>query len=353
MAPIKSSLSRSVSKLLGVFKDTDLSLRGDVQSSRIFTEIPFSATGGTKITSGSDIYHVFLYTGSPQTFSVEGSPGSLTAKVLVVGGGGSGGYTSDGVSGGGGAGGIQYYTSYPITDGDTTVVVGNRGANPGTNSDYTADPSINDGEDTTFGNAVGYGGGGGAHQAPGVRNEAGHNGGSGGGGSSYPYPGEPGGTATQPGAPLVSGAGGTNYGKGGGSGMGGNPGVGGGGGGSNSGPPGTGKDGDPGDGAGGDGQAFPEFPAPVFSPVIPSGNRSTIGPTGLFAGGGAGGPGAPGTRTGGAGGGGDSGPGTSASDGTNATGYGSGGSGTQFGSSNTNGSPAGSPGIVIVKYTTS
>ena len=34
MAPIKSSLARTVSKLFGVQKDTDLSLRGDVQSSR-------------------------------------------------------------------------------------------------------------------------------------------------------------------------------------------------------------------------------------------------------------------------------------------------------------------------------
>ena len=30
MAPIKSSLARTVGKLLGVSKDTDLSLRGDV-----------------------------------------------------------------------------------------------------------------------------------------------------------------------------------------------------------------------------------------------------------------------------------------------------------------------------------
>ena len=32
---------------------------------------PFSASGGTKITSGSDTYHVFLYTGSPQSFTVQ------------------------------------------------------------------------------------------------------------------------------------------------------------------------------------------------------------------------------------------------------------------------------------------
>ena len=32
MAPIKSSLARTVSKLLGVSKDTDLTLRGNSQS---------------------------------------------------------------------------------------------------------------------------------------------------------------------------------------------------------------------------------------------------------------------------------------------------------------------------------
>ena len=45
MAPIKSSLARTVGKLLGVSKDTDLSLRGDVQSTRFIT-IPFVASGG-------------------------------------------------------------------------------------------------------------------------------------------------------------------------------------------------------------------------------------------------------------------------------------------------------------------
>ena len=63
--------------------------------------VPFTSSGGTKITDGSDTYHVFLYTGSPQSFTVTGAPGSLTAYLLVVGGGGSGGFSADGVSGGG------------------------------------------------------------------------------------------------------------------------------------------------------------------------------------------------------------------------------------------------------------
>ena len=38
----------------------------------------------------------------------------------------------------------------PATDGTTTVVVGDAGANPGSGPTYTPDPAINDGEDTTF-----------------------------------------------------------------------------------------------------------------------------------------------------------------------------------------------------------
>ena len=48
MAPIKSSLARTVGKLLGVSKNTDLSLRGDVQTNRAPPiETAFVATGGT------------------------------------------------------------------------------------------------------------------------------------------------------------------------------------------------------------------------------------------------------------------------------------------------------------------
>ena len=151
---------------------------------------------------------------------------------------------------------------------------------------------------------------------------------------------------TQPGAPLVSGAGGTNYGNAGGEGMDSNPGVGGGGGGSEL----SGRPGDtPPAGRVEMDKHFLNIPDLYWHLLFLNecnNNRSDW----TFAGGGAGGPGAPETRPGGAGGGGSSGPGTSASDETDATGYGSGGSGTQFGSSNTNASPAGTAGVVIVKY---
>ena len=44
MAPFKSTLARSVGKLLGVYKETDLSLRGDVQISRRIPPIVLTDT---------------------------------------------------------------------------------------------------------------------------------------------------------------------------------------------------------------------------------------------------------------------------------------------------------------------
>ena len=43
MAPLRSSLARTVGKLLGISKGTDLSLRGHVQSSRRPPDLPVEA----------------------------------------------------------------------------------------------------------------------------------------------------------------------------------------------------------------------------------------------------------------------------------------------------------------------
>ena len=89
MAPIKSSLVKSVGKLFGVQKDTDLSLRGDVQDTR-FISIPVEASGGN-ITGGGGgngfKYHVFT---SPGNFTV--TQGGKV-EILLVGGGGPSGST--------------------------------------------------------------------------------------------------------------------------------------------------------------------------------------------------------------------------------------------------------------------
>ena len=121
MKPIKSSLARSVAKLLGVQQDSDLSLRGQTQTTR-FIDTSFISSGGTKIIDGSDVLHVFT---QPGTLTFDG--GYSDAKVLLVGGGGSGGSHETGghyAMGGGGAGGMVSLTGqnydpnpYPVTIG--------------------------------------------------------------------------------------------------------------------------------------------------------------------------------------------------------------------------------------------
>ncbi len=98
MAPIKSSLARTVGKLFGVQKDSDLSLRGDVQSNRKISS-SVQASGGTEIVTATKKYHVFLGS-SEQNFTVTNGG---TCEVLVVAGGGSGGYF---YGAGGGKGGL-------------------------------------------------------------------------------------------------------------------------------------------------------------------------------------------------------------------------------------------------------
>jgi len=287
----------------------------------------FSATGGTTtaagITPGNGYrYHVFT---SPGTFTV--NSGSTTGEVLIVAGGGGGGAVADGVGGGGGAGGVVYYTTYPFTV-PISVTIGSGG--PGA-------PSAPNGGNTVFGATTALGGGIGGQSRRGTiyAPPTGNPGGSGGGGNGFDS-GKPGGSATQPGQPLVAGAGGTNYGYAGGTGAT----YAGGGGGSG----GIGSNGGASGGPGGNGQPFPGFAGPLISPEIPAPNVPVIGPLGYYAGGGAGGGVPAPTGVGGLGGGANGGGTTGAS----ATGYGSGGAGSHTGSLVPGGS--GSQGIVIVRY---
>ena len=87
MAPFKSSLARSAAKLFGVFNQTDLSLRGATQSTRLEEPSKTVATGGTKFTSGDQTYHLF-HTSS--TLVMTSGPGNLTAEIFLVAGGGAG-----------------------------------------------------------------------------------------------------------------------------------------------------------------------------------------------------------------------------------------------------------------------
>ena len=177
MAPIKSSLARTVGKLLGVSKDTDLSLRGDVQSIRI---PPIESSGGTKSTFNNKIIHAFTSSGA---LTVSGGSGSYNIEYVVVAGGGAGGRHNGG--GGGGAGG--YRTGTHTVTGPVSVTVGAGGESNSPNTDYPsndgANSSITRSPDSLSITSEG-GGGGGDSDTPDTANANGHAGGSGGGAGS-------------------------------------------------------------------------------------------------------------------------------------------------------------------------
>ena len=149
MSPIKSTIGRSVGKLLNTFRDRDLSLSSNVRTSRI---VPLSASGGTKYTYNGKTIHVFT---STDATGLVITGGNLTnVEYVMVGGGGAGGYN---YAGGGGAGGYLTGTfalipgpggPYPVTigAGGNGVSSAGRGGN-GTN--------------TVFNGTTTYGGGGG------------------------------------------------------------------------------------------------------------------------------------------------------------------------------------------------
>ena len=95
--PIKSSLVKSVGKLFGVYKDTDLSLRGNLQSSRKIKAVPISATGGdSTFTYNGKTIHKFTSSGS---LVIAGGGGEI--EYVVIAGGGGGGKGSNNRGGGG------------------------------------------------------------------------------------------------------------------------------------------------------------------------------------------------------------------------------------------------------------
>ena len=371
MAPIKSSLARSVAKLLGISKDTDLTLRGATQITRFVPPPPVSASGG--VTSGGIApgngyrYHVFV---SPGNFVVS-QGGDI--EILAIAAGGNGGVhqpssTSVGYTSGGGAGGIFHVNPYPIEPGTHPVTVAAQGTTPDS-------AMIQPGGDTTFVDANGpttltaKGGGHGGYYGnsapPGSPGEwaRGGEGGSG-GGNCYGSAPEPFGTvgpAIQPAQnPGIANL--TNYGNNGGAQTPAPHFTGGGGGG------GAGAVGQPGQpttsGAGGDGQPFPDFAAPLIAPEIPSPVRSDwtseVGPTGLYGGGGGGAGSTNGSypthpaQPGGSGGGGDGADGSTtagspaAKNGTAYTGGGGGGGGQAGGAKPRGGT--GGAGLVVIRY---
>lgn len=159
-------------------------------------------SGGTITHSGGYTIHTFTTTGT-STFTPPA--GISNVEVLIVAGGGPGGYL--GLGGGGGAGGLLASSSFPVTIGSNTVVVGAGGAIASTTGGYSL---IN--------STVALGGGRGAYENGAVAAVAG---GSGGGGVYTNQPGAAGtagqgyaGGADAGGNPPYAGGGGGSSGVG-------------------------------------------------------------------------------------------------------------------------------------------
>tara|TARA_B100001939_G_scaffold312794_1_gene296206 strand:+ start:840 stop:1937 length:1098 start_codon:yes stop_codon:yes gene_type:complete len=362
MAPIKGTQSRTGGKLIRGGRSTDVTSDIDGTATEIsgrrednLTTL-LTVSGGTKIESGNDRYHVFT---TPGTFTT-GS--QLTAEVLVVASGGSGAGAAYG--GGGGAGGVLHAPSTSLEKGRYTVTVGGQGYDGGWYS-----PG-GDGDDSSFAGVTAKGGGAGTGylNGPAVRRgpTAGTitvNGRAGGssGGSGVQYPGSP---SPDPVLPQPAPSDYTAYGNVGGNGGGGpSHGFAAGGGGGAGGTGYAAESTTAGGGDGGAGRAFPGFPGPVIAPAIPApvrpGWTPVVGPTGIFAGGGGGGnyyTESPQTgSSGGSGGGGAGAPGApptganAAGDAIRFTGSGGGGGNYPNPSLVSHGGKGGD-GIVIVKY---
>jgi hypothetical protein len=310
----------------------------------------FSATGGTKFTSGSLTYHVYSSTG-PNPFTV--SIGSKTGNIFIVAGG------AGGNDGGAGAGGIREVTGYVLSTGEYVADVGTGGAGvPGPRPGSTPWPQGGNSNFYLSGasypsptyirtSAGGVGGlWGGSGIAGGSGGGAGNRGtGSGGVGNTPPEPGQygnPGGSSGgEPEADIGGGGGGA-----GGAGITGGT----------SAPTGT-------RGNGGPGQPFPTYAATIIGPAIPAPQRTAfinaVGPTGLYGGGGGGGGRYPGDNSGtigGPGGGGSGGNGSSSTPagtpGIFGTGGGGGGGGYNAPNARYGPGGAGGQGIIIITYPT-
>jgi len=131
----------------------------------------FSATGGNVVISPGNRYKYHTFTG-PGSFIV--SNGTTNIELILVAGGGAGGFD---VGGGGGAGGLVYAPSMSIGPGTYPVVVGAGGAAPTT----TSGPAVpGNGSPSTFNGLTALGGGGGGNWS----GQPGAAGGSGGGPTS-------------------------------------------------------------------------------------------------------------------------------------------------------------------------
>jgi hypothetical protein len=343
--------------------------------------VPWTATGGAKMTSGDYVYHIWVdgFAGSDQNFVVTGD-GSKTVNYSVVAGGGGGGSGNTGngsnyLSGGGGGGGGLRTGSAAVSAGTYPVTMGTGGAGAdnvpnGVNLIPTIPGYGAKGNNTVFGLSTPVvATGGGAGENRGLRDPATGgvpstpapgfiNGGSGGGSSNGPP------TNGPPGNALASpdGISPTDQGYNGGRDNPTGPVVGaiaGGGGGAGS----EGGNGSPTSGGVGGNGAPTIFPGPFMYPLLPSPYQSGLGNAwkdalagdgSLGGGGGAGegtsnNPGAPGPGGGGAGGEAPGNPNGNGGNGVTGTGGGGGGGDSEGTSNNAHGGTGG-PGCIMIRY---
>lgn len=165
--------------------------------------VQINTSGGTKVESPTDIFHVF--TGS-EPFDNDGI--ALSVDVLLIGGGG--GTTTSAWSGGGGAGGYRVVTSISVATGTSNPVVIGAG---------TGQPQSTGGSTSALGYSVSGGGRGGPAHVGGNGSPQGSGGGGGGPDNGYPpWGGSAGGSGSygNPGGPASANSQGPSPGGGGG-----------------------------------------------------------------------------------------------------------------------------------------
>ena len=226
MAPFKSTLARSVGKLLGVYKETDTSLRGDLQSTRFVqtTADPFTANivmmgggggggsyqgGGGGGAGGMAIFTFAVTIGSPYPFQV-GNSGLGSPNYPGNGNGGVYSYFNTDSGQKAGAGGAGGTGAAPSTPGSPVAALGGCGGGGGSNPNAVTngasgdnaapDPNVFGGttggnsstagfpQGNTGGGGGGVGGNGANGRSPGSGDPNGDGGGPGGNGKEAPAP---------------------------------------------------------------------------------------------------------------------------------------------------------------------
>ena len=189
MAPIKSSLAKSATKLFGVFRDRDTSLRGFVSESRILKTSILTVPSSIDASQEWDLEGNPLVITSADSFDISVNPksnGDVAVKTHIWGAGGGAGNPS---GGNGGAGGFTVGDLTLATGTTYKFVIGNStgstpasgspnggGSNAGVGGGYSGVFTTS----VTHGNAIILAGGGGG----GGGNDSGDHGNGGGGGGS-------------------------------------------------------------------------------------------------------------------------------------------------------------------------